>query len=441
MGPLQSIRRTDQLKWRVLTSAAFAGSPSEAFAHRFVDVYGYEELEWFVERAQPAYAIMTWHRNSYSNDYDSDSDSDSDSESYSSDSDNETCPGCDGKCGASSCNDHYVARFLLSSPLTENAFASTNNPATIVYRACMADMPWDQFKTSVPSSPSATSANQRQIAHLLNELDLSSTLRRFQATLDPAHGKANAITASRIEAEYRKFLVLQVVHHHLDDSGAHLLAAPDPIHVFWGCHVVDTYRQADSVSQARKLANVVACYDARFGERPPETIWGAVAWTMRLETENEGMDAHPKPSDQATAILQVVCRCQVDGRKHKQEVWDQFKPFNRPTDPIVAYRLWAAGGRHARKLWDWAVYYTLKQEFVGDESRRLFQIQVPDDHLFDEAFAHRFVDVYAYEELKICPRARGVAEAWFAERARMRFPTYPFVEWSEYMRDVLDSGP
>ncbi|ORZ38672.1 hypothetical protein BCR44DRAFT_1428729 [Catenaria anguillulae PL171] len=164
--------------------------------------------------------------------------------------------------------------------------------------------------------------------------------------------------------------------------------------------------------------------------------------------------------------------------------WDRFTPFNRPTDPDVAFRLWAAGGRHARKFWDvddlddhiqmgwdegtdspfisfsndleWAVYYTLKQEFVGDESRRLFQIQVPDDHLFEydgddetsaafvesasEVFAHRFVDVYAYEALEICPRARGVAKAWFAERAEMSFPTYPFLEWSEHMRDVLDSG-
>ncbi|KAJ3348671.1 hypothetical protein GGF32_006048 [Allomyces javanicus] len=137
--------------------------------------------------------------------------------------------------------------------------------------------------TAIPA-PALTSTDEA-ILFLEHDLELDSLAGNLRN--DPYTVPVDLIDLAL--HEYRRFLVLKVVHN---DGQAVLLSPSAIIDALWHAHIVDTRAylamneqlpfwihhepkgawDADRTNRARRLENTLACYRARWGE-PPAAIW------------------------------------------------------------------------------------------------------------------------------------------------------------------------
>ncbi|KNE54079.1 hypothetical protein AMAG_00079 [Allomyces macrogynus ATCC 38327] len=121
------------------------------------------------------------------------------------------------------------------------------------------------------------------LEHELNLAQLAVNLRH-----DP-HASVHEADIDLAVREYRRFLILKVVHN---DAQALLLSPSPVIDAVWHAHILDTRAyaamnehlpspihyepkgdwDADTPNRARRLKNTLTCYRARWGE-PPALIW------------------------------------------------------------------------------------------------------------------------------------------------------------------------
>ncbi|KAJ3352872.1 hypothetical protein GGF32_003536 [Allomyces javanicus] len=163
---------------------------------------------------------------------------------------------------------------------------------------------WDAANADVATAPLPNAdAAVDFLEHELNLAQLAVNLRH-----DP-HASVHEADIDLAVREYRRFLILKVVHN---DAHALLLSPSPVIDAVWHAHILDTRAyaamnehlpsvihyepkgdwDADTPNRARRLKNTLTCYRARWGE-PPALIW----------SERRAAREPPEPEEADASLL------------------------------------------------------------------------------------------------------------------------------------------